>query len=233
MQVGPEFAFGDAGNRMPVDSRHARLADADGPAHQFDLVAGLDRAGDLGDLPSIDDLDPACVQRRDPLGLDAVHGQPPVAAAICPHFRGDFIGPERQTLLGAIACAHEHPAGRNPYFVDTGQSVVQVFAALEFEHDPRPAVQDQRIPQRIVAGPDAHVLAVKGVADIDRIVKQQSRHVVPVHQHAHPRQPVGAGAVQDVLGKRALQWPVGAFGIQVRKLPVIPEWGGIVQRARP
>ena len=81
MKLGPDFLLGAAGQRIIVKSRHARLADADGPAHQFKFLGAFDGAGDFGERLALDDGDTALLQRCRTRRVQLVDRQSHIAGA--------------------------------------------------------------------------------------------------------------------------------------------------------
>src|SRR5438067_9237687 len=65
VQLRPDLQLCAAGlGRALVHAMDGCVADCQRPAHKVELVGGLDRAGVLRQLASVDDLDAAAGQRR-------------------------------------------------------------------------------------------------------------------------------------------------------------------------
>ena len=223
MEVGPEFALRRAGQGMVVDPGHAGLADAHRPAHQLDLVPGLDRPRDLGNAGALDIGQAARLQRVRAGAVQPVAGDSPVAAAMHTHKAGDLVGPGGHGGFGPVPQRHEHPCPCRAQLVDARQSLRLPHAALEFEHDRRAVGEYQRVAQGAVQAPDLHVRAIEGVSDIGGIVEQQGCAIGGGAPVAKPLQAIAAGAVQHLAWHRALQRLPGALRIQISRLAAVLE----------
>ena len=85
------------GHGRLVHARHARLAHADRPAHELDLLRALDQPRVLGQLLALDQRDAVPAERVDAGRVELVDRQPQLAAARALAQRRDELAAQRST----------------------------------------------------------------------------------------------------------------------------------------
>ena len=225
VQLRPDFLFGLAGQRILPDARHAGLAHAHRPLHQFKLVGRLDGAGKLGEFLAVDQFNAALGQREGAFVLDLVHCDPQFRLSATALAQGgdQFVGPLVDALFGAPARRHVEPRGGGTRLVDLLVAVVEKLGAVVLKVDGVTIGEYQRIAERIVRGPQLHVGAVEHVAGVERIVEQDRVAVVLVDVVHHALLAVRAGALQHSMGDGRLEWLVLAGRVEIGLLAFVRE----------
>ena len=100
-----------------------------------------------------------------------------------------------------------------------------MLTALKLPQDRGASSQNHRVAHRIMRRPNLHVRAVKRVANVDRIIEQQSRDIVLGHLMAKALEPIRTRIIEHRIRYRTDQRFVSPFLVQVSQLTIIFECG--------
>ena len=177
VQDAPELVLGDAGLERGTDALDREVADRHRRAQAAQLLGRLDHPRLLDRRLHADELDPARQEAGGRLRVAAVHGEPTVAASVPLDQPRDLLGPPQRLLADARAGEEVGEGRAGALLVDRVEIPADVPAARELEQHHRPLGRDERVAAAVVHGPDGHVAAAGGVAQVDRVGEQGARDV--------------------------------------------------------
>ena len=141
-------------DRVLVHPRHARLADADRPAHERDLVRALDQPRLLGELLALDQRDAVPAERVGARRVELVDRQPQLAAAgALAQRRNEVDRPSLHPLGQVLGRVHVEPGQRRAHLVHRLEALGEVGGRRVLEVDRVAVGEDQRAVDRAVRRP--------------------------------------------------------------------------------